>query len=110
MSTNTFTIIPVSSEAEMLEADEAYVFKIHSIRVWLDGDIRLVCNITKLPKPTPSLGEDPPALDYESQDFKDELQEILDDTATEGDGHWRPHHLIHHLKKRGYKLIRSSEE
>jgi hypothetical protein len=110
MSTNTLTIVPISSEAEMLTVGADYVLKVHSIAVWLDGDVRLVCNITKLPIPVPSSREAPPAIDYESEEFQDELKEILDDTATEGDGRWRPDHLIHHLKKHGYKLIRTNKE
>jgi hypothetical protein len=109
-SNNQISLIVTSYKAEKLEIDMTYILHTHSVDVWLDGEIRVYGSLNPLPQPLPSLGNPPPTLDYESQEFQDELQEILDDTATEGDGHWRPGNLIHYLRKRGYKLVYADKE
>jgi hypothetical protein len=109
-SSNQISLIPINNRAAKFEIDKEYTIKLHSMSVWTDGDVRLMCSIDPLLHTADTPGNPPPQIDYESQEFQDELQEILDDTATEGDGHWRPGNLIHHLRKRGYKLVYADKE
>jgi hypothetical protein len=109
-SNNTLTLVPISVNSSPLEADKSYVLKVHSFSIWLDGDIRICCAITPLPPPNKPSPDEPlvafAEVDYESQDFQDTMQEILDDVVSDGEGHVYSSRFIHHLTQRGYKIIR----